>query len=143
MRVLVFGTFDRLHPGHHFVLTEASKRGELYVVVARDRNVQHIKGRASLQREAERVQGVREAAPAAVVVLGDSADFLAPVRQLQPDLILLGYDQLLPPGVSDVDFPCLVERLPAFEPGRYKSSLLRGEVTDGTEAAEGTEVRAS
>ncbi len=125
-RVLVFGTFDLLHPGHRFVLSEAAKRGELHVVVARDSTVARIKNHAAHHNEAERAAMIQEAFPEARVRLGsDAGDFLAPVREVQPDLIVLGYDQRLPPGVSEADFPCPVERLPAFEPEKYKSSLLK------------------
>ena len=125
MRVLLFGTFDHLHPGHLFVFEEAKKRGDVSIVVARDRNVERIKGRAPDQNEEERRKTVLAAIPEAQVVLGDPGDFLAPVRSIKPDLILLGYDQRFPPGVTDADLPCPVERLPAFEPGKYKSSLRR------------------
>jgi len=125
MKVLVFGTFDLLHPGHRFLLAEAQKRGALTVVVARDRNVQRIKGKFPVHDEDERMSHVRAAAPGATVVLGDAHDFLVPVKAVDPDLILLGYDQQLPPGVRDDDLPCDIERLPAFHPEKYKSSLLR------------------
>ncbi len=123
-RVLVFGTFDGFHPGHRFVLEQASARGELWVVVARDRNVERIKGRTTKHSEEERLATVTSAFPAAHVVLGNPTDFQAPLREIKPDLILLGYDQRLPPGVTDQDFPCPVERLPAFYPDKFKSSLL-------------------
>ncbi len=125
MHILVFGTFDKLHPGHRFLLDEASKRGELSVVVARDANVVRIKGRAPVQDEKARIRAVQEAFPDATIILGDSHDFLVPVRAVHPDLILLGYDQKLPPGVRVSDLPCPIERLPAFEPEKYKSSLRR------------------
>lgn len=126
MRVLVFGTFDELHPGHRFVLEEAGKYGDLAVVVARDRNVARLKGRAPVENEDRRKRAIEAAFPSAAVVRGDPDDFLAPVRALRPDLILLGYDQKLPPGVSEADFPCPVRRLPAHHPDKFKSSLLRG-----------------
>ena len=125
MRVLLFGTFDHLHPGHKFVIREAMKRGTVSVVVARDRNVERIKGRPSLQREDERVQAIKEAFPNVDVLPGDSENFLAPVRSITPDLILLGYDQTLPPDVTEADFSCPVERLPAYRAGIFKSSLRR------------------
>lgn len=132
MRVLIFGTFDHLHPGHKFVVQEALKRacrgevsGEAHVVIARDENVEHIKGRLPKQNEQERLQALQQAIPAAKVRLGDLEDFLTPVREIQPDCILLGYDQKLPPGVSESDLPCPTERLPAFEPHKWKSSLRR------------------
>lgn len=123
MRVLIFGTFDRLHPGHRFVLEQASKRGTLGVVVARDANVLKMKGRTSQESETKRKQAIEDLYPNAQVMLGSTVDFLAPVRLFKPDLILLGYDQKLPPGVTAEDFHCLVERLPALKPEKYKSSL--------------------
>lgn len=131
MRVLLFGTFDHLHPGHQFVLSEAAKRGEVFVVVARDRNVERIKGRPPDQTEDERKSAVMAAVPDAVVVLGDPEHFLVPVREIRPDLIILGYDQRLPPGVTERDLPCPVERLPAHHPDQFKSSLRRN--TGGTD----------
>lgn len=125
MRVLVFGTFDELHPGHHYVLKQALKRGELHVIVARDTNVRRIKGRDAMQNQDERIAAIREAFPDAHVALGDPTDFRAPLAAIQPDLVLLGYDQKLPPGVSPDDIHCAIERLPAFKPTKYKSSLLR------------------
>lgn len=126
MRILVTGTFDLLHPGHLFVLHEAAKRGDVFVIVARDTTVERIKGRTPVQSETERRTAIEEKFPDATVVLGDAEDFLKPVRALKPDLILMGYDQRLPPGVLESDLPCPTERLPAFEPEKYKSSLMRG-----------------
>lgn len=125
VRVLIFGTFDGLHPGHRFLCDTARARGSLHVVVARDVNVRALKGRSPRQSEEERVAALRAAYPDAVVVLGDAADFLQPVRSIDPHLILLGYDQRLPPGVAMEQLPCPVERADAFEPQIYKSSLLR------------------
>ncbi len=125
MRVLIFGTFDLLHPGHLFVFEAAKRRGDVTVVIARDANVLRIKGRPTEQPETERIAAVRRAFPEAEVILGDDTDFLAPVRAVRPDLILLGYDQRLPPGVTDDDLPCPVERVAAFQPETHKSSLRR------------------
>ncbi|MBI5156295.1 adenylyltransferase/cytidyltransferase family protein [Candidatus Peregrinibacteria bacterium] len=123
--ILVFGTFDELHPGHRFLLSEAQKRGELFVVIARDANVERIKGRPAVESEGERKRAVEKAYHDATVLLGDPHDFLVPVIAVRPDLILFGYDQKLPPGVREKDLECPVERLPAFEPEKYKSSLRR------------------
>jgi len=125
VRVLVFGTFDRLHPGHEFLLREAKKRGELTVVIARDTTVKQLKGREPVQGEKERCRAVQAVIPEANVLLGDQNDFRKPLQEVRPDCVLLGYDQKLPPGVSPDDLPGKVERLPAFEAGTYKSSLQR------------------
>lgn len=125
MRVLVCGTFDCLHPGHIFFLSEALKRGELFVLLARDTTVQHVKGSLPQETEDVRLAKLQKALPQAHLLLGNTEDFLAPVRSLRPDLLLLGYDQRLPPGVREVDLPCPFARLPAFHPEKYKSSLRR------------------
>lgn len=125
MKILVFGTFDHLHPGHLFLLEEASKRGELHVVVGTDENVFKIKGRRPDQPEEERTQKIRDAFPGAQVLLGHESDYLAQTREIQPNLILLGYDQKMPPGITEGMLGAPTERLPAFEPDKYKSSLLR------------------
>jgi FAD synthetase len=126
VRVLVFGTFDRLHPGHEFVLNEGLSRGELHVVVARDVTVQRIKGRAPEQSEVERLHAIQNFFPVSHAVLGDSQNYLKPVLAIAPDLILLGYDQQLPPNVRLEDLPCPIERLSAFKPKEHKSSIRRG-----------------
>ncbi|TSC80539.1 MAG: FAD synthetase [Candidatus Peregrinibacteria bacterium Gr01-1014_25] len=126
-RILLFGTFDGLHPGHRFVFAQALERaagGEVYVVVARDANVQRIKGRPPRAAEDERARLISETYPTVHVLPGDPTDFLAPIRAVRPDRILLGYDQQLPPGVAMSDFPCPVDRLPAFKPETWKSSKL-------------------
>ncbi len=121
--IMVFGTFDRLHPGHRFVLEEALKRGSLTIIVARSVNVKRIKGRVPVESDEIRAKTIQLLFPTATVLLGDPQDFLAPVRKTKPDLILLGYDQTLPPGVEENDMGCPIERLPAYHPTLYKSSL--------------------
>jgi len=122
-RVLVFGTFDNLHSGHRFVLREALKRGQLFVAVGLDGTVEKIKGRKPMQNQDERRRAIASEFPEAHVFLGDDIDYLKPVREVEPDLILMGYDQELPPGISKEDLPCTIESLEAFEPSKYKSSF--------------------
>lgn len=125
MRIMVFGTFDDLHPGHRSVLDHASQRGDLFVVVARDANVERIKGRAPDQSEEKRMQVIQSAYPEAHVFLGSDNDFLEPIRTHQPDLLLLGYDQQLPPGITEEDLGVPTERLDAFMPDIHKTSVRR------------------
>jgi FAD synthetase len=134
MKVMVFGTFDDLHPGHEYVFQQAIERSHIgdseadngvWAVVARDANVMKIKGRAPLQTEQERADAIMKKFPAIHAILGNPVDFLQPLREIQPDLILLGYDQKLPPNVYDEDLGVPVERLEAFHSDKYKSSLRR------------------
>lgn len=125
MKVLIFGTFDDLHPGHHAYIRQAMDRGDVTAIVARDANVERIKGRAPLQDEETRRAAIEAAFPGVRAVLGDSDDFLAPVRAANPDLILLGYDQKLPPGMDAGHLRCAIERAEPFEPDIHKSSIRR------------------
>jgi len=123
--VLVFGTFDLLHRGHLHFLREAEKLGVLYVAVACDCNVEKIKGSAPAQKQEQRKEAVANALPDAHVLLGDKNDYLAPIRLIQPDMIVLGYDQKMPPGLTMDTLPCPVKRLEAHQPEKYKSSLMK------------------
>ena len=58
-KVMAFGTFDGLHPGHLNFLKQARRLGDsLVVVVARDANVRKIKGRFPRLGEGERLRKV-------------------------------------------------------------------------------------
>lgn len=125
MNVMVFGTFDYFHAGHAFVIGEALKRGSTTVIVARDLNVKMIKRRFPRQAEQLRCDAIAKQFPNARVHLGDPDDFLSPIRTYKPDLILMGYDQKLPPGVTEDMLTVRIERLPPHQPERFKSSLRR------------------
>ena len=126
MRILLCGTFDHLHLGHEFMFHEALKRSDdVWVIVARDANVERIKGRAPDESETYRVEMIQSRFPSLHVLLGDEQDFLKPVKAIAPDLFFFGYDQQLPPQVTEQDLECKTERLPAFEPHLHKSSLKR------------------
>ena len=123
MKILVFGTFDNLHLGHVYFLSEAGKRGELFVRVGLDDTVEKIKGKQPRQSQDERIKAIREEFPEADIRLGYRDDYLKPIKDIKPDLILLGYDQKLPPGVSEDDLGCPIERIEAHKPEEFKSSL--------------------
>jgi FAD synthetase len=122
-----FGTFDRLHPGHLSYLRQLKALGdELVIVIARDRNVTAVKGRPPRHDETLRRQAVVETGLCDRVVLGDLYDFLKPLRDFQPAVIGLGYDQQTDTEALRTAFPrARVVRLEPFEPERYKSSLMK------------------
>lgn len=123
--VMVFGTFDLLHDGHRFLIREAQRMGRVTIVVARSTNVKKVKGFDPNEDDAARMMNLRTAFPQADVILGDPANFLTPIQSLKPDLLLLGYDQRLPPGITEVDLGVPFERAKAHKPEMFKSSLMR------------------
>ncbi|MDY1590692.1 MAG: adenylyltransferase/cytidyltransferase family protein [Methanofastidiosum sp.] len=93
MKVLIAGNFDVVHPGHIYFLTEASKLGDVTVVVARDETIKKFKGRAPIFNENERKLILENLKMVKKAILGDQKDFFVPVLTENPDIIFLGPDQ--------------------------------------------------
>lgn len=130
MKVLVFGTFDGLHKGHEFFLSEAAKYGdELYVVIALDETVEKIKKRKPVYSETERLTKVQDYVAVYKAVLGHPGDKYKVIEEIRPGVICLGYDQTafidkLPAALKERGIDAKIVRLNAYHPEKYKSSLL-------------------
>jgi len=91
-RILATGTFDLLHPGHIYFLTQARALGdELFVIVARDSNVTHKP--KPIVPEEQRLDMVNALGMVDKALLGSEKDMFEPLKQIRPDIIALGYDQ--------------------------------------------------
>ena len=93
-RVMASGVFDILHTGHISYLEQAKAAGdELIVVVACDSTVRKRK-HEPVTPEAMRLKIVQSLKPVDRAVLGkDTGDFFETLRDIQPDIIMLGFDQ--------------------------------------------------
>ncbi|HUL38755.1 MAG TPA: adenylyltransferase/cytidyltransferase family protein [Methanomassiliicoccales archaeon] len=92
-RVMATGVFDILHSGHLHYLQEAKSLGdELYVVIATDATVRKRK-HEPITPERMRVELVQALKPVDKAFLGTEGDMFETVRQIDPDIIALGYDQ--------------------------------------------------
>lgn len=136
-KVLVFGTFDIFHEGHRELLKQARRHGDfLRVVVARDVTVLKVKGRAPINSEQARVDGIKKSGLADEVVLGSLGDRYEVVRDFKPDVICLGYDQQQSEAElrRKLDASGLgrtkIIRLEAHQPEKYKSSILAKKLKD-------------
>ena len=93
-KVLTFGTFDILHPGHEHYLQQAKQFGdELIVVIARDETVKAVKGKLPRNDESKRQGAVSSLSFVTDAVLGNKGDKLDIVIEHSPQIICLGYDQ--------------------------------------------------
>jgi len=130
-RVLVFGTFDGLHPGHINFFQQAKKLGdELIIVVARDATVERVKGRRPRKNENARLSDARNAGIAGEVLLGNLGDPYAIIKQIKPDIIALGYDQTsftanLESELKKAAISVKIVRLKPHKPEIFKSSLIK------------------
>jgi FAD synthetase len=115
-RVLATGTFDLLHPGHVYFLTQARALGdELYVIVARDSNVTH-KPKPIIPEE-QRLEMVNALGMVDKALLGSETDMFEPLKLIKPDIITLGYDQafdveVLEKELANRGLPAKVVRIP-------------------------------
>ncbi|MBW2968278.1 adenylyltransferase/cytidyltransferase family protein [Candidatus Woesearchaeota archaeon] len=130
MKVLAFGTFDIFHPGHEHFLKFAASHGSLHVVVARDSTVLNVKGNRPLNTEDARL-GVISALPYVdAAVLGSTGDKYAIVEEIEPDYIILGYDQKafvdrLSEELAKRGLDPKIIRAESYMPEKWKSSKLR------------------
>ena len=129
-KAMVFGTFDILHKGHEYFLNQAKKYGFLVVAIARDENVKKIKDRFPIHNERQRMKNLRKLKIADKVVLGYIKEPYKIIAEENPDIICLGYDQILfveglEKWLKDKKMNVKVVRLKPHKPHKYKSSLLR------------------
>lgn len=143
-RVLAQGTFDILHPGHVHYLREAKTHGEeLHVIVARRSNIDH-KQRPILsdrqRRDMVATLGIVETAH-----LGHKSDIFIPVKQIDPDVLVLGHDQYhdetaIAEALADRGIDCVVERATGREPGYEDELLSTGRIVDRILRERGSDV---
>ncbi len=132
---MCFGTFDLFHEGHLAYFRQARAYGDsLVVVVARDNNVEQIKGRKPLRNEQERLWHVSNCGLVNKVILGHDHDFLQVIEEEQPDVLCLGYDQAvdeehLATSLEERGLKPLILRMEAYHPEMYKSSLLKKQLS--------------
>ena len=94
VKVMATGTFDLLHMGHIYYLKEAKKLGDkLAVVVATDSTVRNLK-HEPINPEKIRLNLIKEIKVVDEAYLGREDDMYEIVKEIKPDIIALGYDQL-------------------------------------------------
>lgn len=125
--VIAQGTFDILHPGHLYYLEEAAAMGDrLHVIVARRDNVTHKE--KPILPDRQRRQMVAALSVVSRAHLGHEEDIFVPIEEIDPDVIVLGYDQHheedgIRAALDERGIDCAVERASAREP-RFEDELL-------------------
>lgn len=119
-RVVAQGTFDILHPGHVHYLEDAAAAGDrLSVIVARSESVTHKPAPVLPAEQRRAVVAALEAVDDAR--LGHPEDFSVPIREIDPDVLVLGHDQHhdeceVEALLAEWGIDCRVERAGGLEP---------------------------
>lgn len=130
-RVMCFGTFDIIHPGHIRFLEAAARLGdELIVVVSRDARRATLSGKLPVHTQKERLEVLNALKVVWKAVPGTQTDILATIRKFKPQIIALGHDQVY--GIDVLEHwmtrqknPPQIVRLPAFKRSRYSTSRIK------------------
>lgn len=128
-KVMVFGTFAILHPGHLYFFRQAKKRGNyLIAVLGRDATVKKIKGARPRLNELARREMVGAIKFVDEAVLGDKKDWYKLILEHRPNIICLGYDQSAPENFKNElrrrGVAAKVVRINSYNPKKYKSSKI-------------------
>ncbi len=131
-KIMLFGTFDIVHPGHEHLFAQArrlAKNPLLVVSLARDINVKRIKGFRPQNNERKRKAAVGKHLAVDKAVLGGLNNYLTHILKIKPDIIALGYDQVaytqtLKKDLKQAGLKTKIVRLKSHRPKKYKTSLL-------------------
>lgn len=131
-KVLVFGTFDILHPGHKYFFKQAKSHGDVLIaVVARDLTVKQVKHEFPVNNERERLHEVQKVEHVDKAILGSTdVDKYKIIEEVNPDVICLGYDQKafvdeLPAELKKKGLKPEIVRIDAYKPEKHKSSRYK------------------
>ncbi|MFX1490252.1 MAG: adenylyltransferase/cytidyltransferase family protein [Promethearchaeota archaeon] len=139
-RVLVAGTFDLIHAGHIYLINEAAKLGDVYVVVATDKNREIFSGERPVLSQEQRLEVICNIKNVKDARLGRSDnDTLKTVQEINPDIILLGPDQkysieILKKGLKEKGLNHIeVKRLKIYydKYELHSSSLIKQKIING------------
>lgn len=136
VKVLAFGTFDILHPGHLSYLKQAKELGEhLVVIIATDNNVEKIKGKKPVNDQEHRKELVEALKIVDEAFVGFEDDMMKSVEKVKPDIVALGYDQYgseegLKKKFEERNIKAKIVRLESYKPELYKSSKIKSKVKE-------------
>ncbi|MDA3810586.1 MAG: adenylyltransferase/cytidyltransferase family protein [Spirochaetaceae bacterium] len=93
--VLVFGTFDVIHPGHKFFLQQSATFGDkLIAVIARDEFVNSTKKKSPVHSQNERMEHIIKSGLVDDACLSDTVTgSFNVVNNINPQIICFGHDQ--------------------------------------------------
>jgi len=131
-KVLVFGIFDGVHPGHIDFFRQAKEHGDFLVVaVGQPSASQKLKGKLPKYTLEERIGFVQNVDYVDKAIPGDREQgSYEVILQENPNIICLGYDQTelakdLKRWMQERKITIPIEPLSSHEPDTYHTGILR------------------
>ena len=134
--VLAGGVFDIIHPGHIHTLNAANALGGVLVVaIATDKTAQKMKKRPPLHNQELRRELVSYLSMVDKAVIGHEDDIFETVKEIKPDIIVLGYDQIhqekfIDDGCKQINIDVEIVRLQSPVPHLSSSDIEKKYVKD-------------
>ena len=128
--VVIFGSFDIIHPGHIFLIKQAAALGAVTVVVARDKTIEKVKSKKPFFSEKQRVKHLQMYPEIKRVTLGNVDNPYKILATINPHIILLGHDQKifinqLPDELKKINLQPTILRAKPWQAEFFKSSKIR------------------
>lgn len=128
--VAIFGSFDIIHPGHIFLIKQATALGVVTIVVARDKTIEKVKGKKPFYQEKKRVKLLQKFPEIKKVILGNIDNPYKILAAIKPNIILLGHDQKifidqLPTELKKINLHPTILRAKPWQADFFKSSKIR------------------
>ena len=129
--VLAGGVFDIIHPGHIHTLTAAKALGDVLVVaIATDKTAQKMKKMRPLHDQELRCELVSSLSMVDEAIIGHEEDIFETVKEVKPDIIALGYDQIhqekfISDGCKQISLDIEIVRLESPIPKLSSSEIER------------------
>jgi FAD synthetase len=141
-KILVAGTFDIIHAGHIYLINEAAKLGDVYIVVATDKNRELFSGQQPILSQEQRLEIIKNLKNVHDARIGrNDNDTLKTVEEINPDIILLGPDQkysidtikkgLKQKGLNHIEVKRLHKYYEKYE--LHSSSLIKRKIIENYE----------
>ena len=134
--VLAGGVFDIIHPGHIHTLNAAKALGGILVVaIATDKTAKKMKKRSPLHNQELRCELVNCLSMVDSAVIGHENDIFETVKEIKPNIIVLGYDQVhqekfIDDGCKRINLNIEIVRLQSPVPDLSSSEIQKEYGTD-------------
>src|SRR3989339_568334 len=121
-KVLIFGKFDIVHPGHIYFITQAKKFGQVTAVLESDKMIKELKNYQPFNAEKIRSKNLKQFGVNVYLRNGEDAKTI--IEKLKPDVLCFGHDQEFLRQMFSGLTNFAIKNIEPFGRGLFKSSRL-------------------